>query len=44
VLEQRERTLAILRRAGILTLDVTGDSLSPSLINRYLEIKARGRL
>jgi uncharacterized protein (DUF58 family) len=44
VLEQRERTLTILRRAGILTLDVTGDSLSPSLINRYLEIKARGRL
>jgi uncharacterized protein (DUF58 family) len=44
MLERRDVTLSRLRAAGALTLDVSADSLSPSLINRYLEIKARGVL
>jgi hypothetical protein len=27
-----------------MTLDVAADKLSPALINRYLEIKGRGKL
>jgi uncharacterized protein (DUF58 family) len=44
VLDRRDVLLSRLRAAGALTLDVPADKLSPSLINRYLEIKARGAL
>lgn len=44
MLDRRDVVLSRLRAAGALTLDVPADSLSPSLINRYLEIKAQGRL
>lgn len=44
LLEDREQTLRRLRQLGALTLDVAADQLSPSLINRYLEIKARSAL
>jgi uncharacterized protein (DUF58 family) len=44
LLDEREEILMRLRRAGVLTLDVSADTLSPSLINRYLEIKARSAL
>lgn len=44
MLDRRDRLLARLRAAGALTLDVPADALSPSLINRYLEIKAAGKL
>jgi hypothetical protein len=30
-----------LGRAGVLTLDTTPSKLTPALVNRYLEIKAR---
>ncbi len=40
-LDDREETLLALRRHGVLTLDVPANELSPALINRYLEIKAR---
>lgn len=43
-LDDREETLRLLRRQGVLTLDVPANQLSPSLINRYLEIKARTEL
>jgi uncharacterized protein (DUF58 family) len=44
VLDQRGIALSRLRQAGALTLDVPADALTPSVINRYLEIKARGEL
>jgi uncharacterized protein (DUF58 family) len=44
VLDAREETLKRLRSTGVLTLDVSADKLSLSVINRYLEIKARTML
>jgi uncharacterized protein (DUF58 family) len=44
VLRDRESILRSLQNAGVLTLDVPANRLSASVINRYLEIKARGRL
>lgn len=44
LLERREQTLRHLRARGILTVDVAADKLSSSVINRYLEIKARTAL
>ena len=41
LLDEREETLGRLRQAGVLTLDVSADRVSPSLINRYIEIKQR---
>jgi uncharacterized protein (DUF58 family) len=41
LLRERELVLEQLRNSGVLTLDVPADELSLSLINRYLEIKAR---
>ena len=40
----REQTLALLRRSGVETLDADARTLSPRLINRYLELKRRSRL
>ena len=37
----RDRLVRDLERAGVLTLDTTPERLTPSLVNRYLEIKAR---
>ena len=39
--EERRIVLEQIQRQGILTLDVPADELSVSVINRYLEIKAR---
>lgn len=44
LLQERERVARDLRHRGVMTLDVSADELSPALINRYLEIKAQGRL
>jgi uncharacterized protein (DUF58 family) len=41
LLNWRERTLAGLRRRGVLTLDVFPDEMTAPLINQYLQIKAR---
>ena len=41
LLNWRERSLAGLRRRGVLTLDVFPDDLTAPLINQYLQIKAR---
>jgi uncharacterized protein (DUF58 family) len=40
----REETLELLRRGGVETLDADARSLSPRLVNRYLELKRRARL
>lgn len=44
LLDERDVVLSRLRQYGALTLDVPADQLTPSVINRYLEIKARGEL
>lgn len=44
LLQARERLSRDLQHRGVMTLDVSADQLSPALINRYLEIKARARL
>ncbi len=44
VLSWRERLIRDLKRAGALVLDVLPRELSPNLINRYLEVKARQML
>lgn len=40
----REQSLEVLRRSGVETLDADARSLSPRLVNRYLELKRRARL
>ena len=44
VLSWREKLIRDLKRAGALVLDVLPRELSPGLINRYLEVKARQML
>jgi len=44
VLFSRERTLGFLRNRGVLVVDVPVENLSSALVNRYLEVKLRGRL
>ncbi len=40
----REETLQLLRRSGVETLDADARTLSPRLVNRYLELKRRARI
>ncbi len=44
LLEERGLVLDELRRAGVPTVDVQADQLTPATINRYLEMKARALL
>jgi uncharacterized protein (DUF58 family) len=44
LLEERSLVLDQLRHAGVLTVDVPADQLTPATINRYLELKARALL
>ena len=44
LLDDRAATLEALQRRGALTVDVPADKLTPAVINKYLELKARGRL
>jgi uncharacterized protein (DUF58 family) len=44
LLEERAALLDQLHRAGVLTVDVPADQLTPSTINRYLELKERALL
>lgn len=43
-LRDKEAALRVLRSRGALVLDVHPEALSVAAVNRYLEIKARGRL
>jgi uncharacterized protein (DUF58 family) len=43
-LRKRDGFARELRRAGVHVLDVRAADLTPSLVNRYLEIKARNEL
>ena len=44
VLADRGRTIAKLKKTGVLVSDVLPNQLTPALINKYLEIKKTGRL
>ena len=44
LLADREASLQVLRRSGVETIDADARSLSPRLVNRYLELKRRARL
>jgi uncharacterized protein (DUF58 family) len=44
LIADREQTLTLLRRSGVETLDADARTLSPRLVNRYLELKRRSRL
>ncbi|MEN9359254.1 MAG: hypothetical protein RL095_789 [Verrucomicrobiota bacterium] len=44
LLDRRAQALALIRQAGIITLDCTPDQLPAALVNSYFEIKASGRL
>jgi uncharacterized protein (DUF58 family) len=41
LLEERRRTLDILRQQGVFTLDIPANRLSPAVINQYIQMKAR---
>ena len=44
VLQDRRRALSLLTQRGILVVDSPAEKLSAELVNRYLEVKERGRL
>jgi uncharacterized protein (DUF58 family) len=44
LLNERQVVLDTLNRSGVMTLDVPADKLTVSVINTYLELKARGKL
>jgi uncharacterized protein (DUF58 family) len=44
VLHEREQAVAALERAGVVVVDSEPGTLSPDVINKYLDIKARVRL
>src|SRR5690606_23882462 len=44
LLPEREEALARMRRAGVSVLDVSPRELAAAVVNRYLEVKARGVL
>ncbi|MFL5734521.1 MAG: DUF58 domain-containing protein [Chloroflexia bacterium] len=44
LLDDRAAALENLQRRGALTIDVPADKLTPAVVNKYLELKARGRL
>ncbi len=44
LLDDRALALDALQRRGALTIDTPADKLTPAVVNKYLELKARGRL
>jgi hypothetical protein len=44
LIREREEALARMRHVGITVLDVSPTRMAASVVNRYLEIKARGLL
>jgi uncharacterized protein (DUF58 family) len=44
LIADREDTLHMLRRSGVETIDSDARTLSPRLVNRYLDLKRRARL
>ncbi len=44
VLDERAVVLESLRQRGVMTLDVPANQLTIAVVNKYLELKARGRI
>lgn len=44
LLDDRAQALEALQRRGAMTIDVPADKLTLAVVNKYLELKARGRL
>ncbi len=44
LLHERTLTMESLRQRGVLTLDVPANQLTIAVVNKYLELKARGRI
>jgi uncharacterized protein (DUF58 family) len=44
LLNERALTMELLRQRGVMTLDVPANQLTIAVVNKYLELKARGRL
>lgn len=44
LIREREEALARMRQAGITVLDISAGRMAAAVVNRYLEIKARGLL
>lgn len=44
LVDERALILEKLRQRGVLTLDVTANQLTVAVVNKYLELKARGRI
>jgi uncharacterized protein (DUF58 family) len=44
LVRERDQALARMRGAGLVVLDVTASRMAAAVVNRYLEIKARGQL
>ena len=44
LIQEREEALVRMRRAGVAVLDVSASQMATAVVNRYLEIKARGLL
>jgi uncharacterized protein (DUF58 family) len=44
LLDERTLIMESLRQRGVLTLDVPANELTISVVNKYLELKARGRI
>jgi uncharacterized protein (DUF58 family) len=42
LVQEREEALVRMRRAGVAVLDVSASHMATAVVNRYLEIKARG--
>ena len=44
LLQEKHATLEILRRQGVITIDVPAHQLTMAVINKYLELKAKSRI
>ena len=44
LLQEKHATLEILRRQGVITIDVPAHQLTMTVVNKYLELKAKSRI
>lgn len=44
LLQEKQNTLEILRRGGVITLDVPAHQLTMTVVNKYLELKAKSQI
>ena len=44
LLQEKHTTLEILRRQGVITIDVPAHQLTMAVVNKYLELKAKSRI